>query len=132
MDNWIEAELTALRATWSDVEYILANHHWVLLSDFVIPSGWDKNKIDLAVRLPANLPGEAPYGFWVRNGLSLASGGGVTNYKCPSDSLPFIGNNVWGQFSWAFETWIPPSSPGRPSVMVPFVQSISRRLGERN
>lgn len=132
MDSWIDAELTALRATWSDLEYTFANHHWVLLREFVIPSGWDKSKVDLAVRVPANLPGEAPYGFWVCHGLSLASGAGVTNYRCPSESLPFAATTVWAQFSWAFETWAPPAGPGKPSVMVPFIQSVNRRLEELN
>jgi hypothetical protein len=132
MSEWIDAELAALRTTWPDLEHCVSGHHWVLLRDFAVPAGWSKSTVDLAVRIPANLPGEGPYGFWIGGGIALASNAAVTNYTLASEALPFSGQESWGQFSWAVETWAPPSAPGKPSCMVPFVHSVSRRLAELN
>jgi hypothetical protein len=133
MSDWVDAELAALRNWWPELEYVEASGvHWVLIKDFPVPPRWDTSTADLAVRIPAGLPGEQPYGFWIKSGIALATGAQVTNYTFPSAILPFTDDNQWGQFSWSYDGWAAPSAPGQPAVMPLFVQSVSRRLGECN
>jgi hypothetical protein len=105
---------------------------WVVISDFVVPAGWSKSEVDLGVRIPENLPGQEPYGFWVRGGISLADGATPSNYSFPGERVPLFPEDLWGQFSWAPIAWAPGAEPGRGTSMVSFVFSISKRLQELN
>lgn len=129
MNEWAVHELASLRVMWPELEFHPAGQ-WVLISDFAVPEGWSKTNIDVAVRIPENLPGQEPYGFWVRDGLTLAGGAVPSNYTISTEP-PFPGTQ-WGQFSWAFDRWAPGVEPGQGTGMVHFVQSVAKRLSELN
>jgi hypothetical protein len=126
--DWVADELTRLRGFWPDLEYF-PDGHWILKRAYVLPPGWTQAQVDLAIRIPAGLPAEAPYGFWVRNGLTLASGGAIGNYAFPSDALP-MSSDPWGKFSWSPALWTPKKQPGLGTGMVHFAESVWRRLEE--
>ena len=131
MNAWIPAELARLRTNWPQLRYE-ENGHWVLLPGYLVPEGWNRTTTDLAVRIPENLPGQEPYGFWVRGGIALADGTAPTNYVFPGEAVPFEPSAQWGQFSWSLEGWAPGAQPGAGTGMVHFVQSIRHRLEELN
>jgi hypothetical protein len=125
---WLTGELDLLRSFWPDLEYEESGS-WVLKRNYLLPDGWSHPQVDLAFRIPPNLPAEQPYGFWVRNGLQLASGGLIGNYQFPSEPVPFS-SDQWGKFSWSPEHWRPGTAPGLGDGMVHFVESFRRRLEE--
>jgi hypothetical protein len=131
VNDWAQAELGRLRTNWPQLRYD-AGGHWVLIPGYHVPEGWNQDTIELAVRIPENLPGQEPYGFWVRGGILLADGRTPSNYTFPSESLPFEPPAQWGQFSWSLDGWAPGSHPGAGTGMVHFVQSIYHRLEELN
>jgi len=130
MNEWVDGELALLQKLWPNIEYVL-DGHWVLRREYALPAGWNRSVADLAFRVPQNLPAEQPYGFWIRGGLTLASGLQPANYQFPSDSVPF-GSDSWGRFSWSPEAWSPGAAPGSGHGMVLFAQSFRRRLEELN
>jgi Prokaryotic E2 family E len=132
MTTWVEGESQLLRSFWPDLEFVTQdNLNWVMKPAYALPEGWTQESVDLAFRIPQNMPAEQPYGFWVRGGLRLAGGGDIGNYVFPSDPVPFS-SEPWGRFSWAPVTWTPGTEPGQGAGMVAFVQSFRRRLEELN
>lgn len=131
MTDWHQDELVLLRSTWPSLRFEPAGY-WILIEQFKIVEGWSRTEIDLAIRLPPNLPGQEPYGFWVKGGISLESGNLPSNYTFPSETIPFTGDNQWGQFSWSFNNWAPGAAAGDGTSMVHFVRSVSRRFRELN
>jgi hypothetical protein len=128
MTEWYAGEADLLRSIWPDLQF-MPEGNWVLKPAYALPDGWNRDAVDLAFRIPPNMPGEQPYAFWVRGGLELASGGEIGNYQFPSETLPFS-TDQWGKFSWAPITWSPGTAPGRGDGMVIFVESFRRRLEE--
>lgn len=131
MNEWGAAEFQRLQTHWPKLQY-QPQDDWVMFPDYPLPDGWNRSHVDLAVRIPAGLPAEAPYGFWVRGGLLLKNDSIPTNYTYPSIGVPFDPAASWGQFSWCLEPWAPGSEPGKGTGMVHFVDSIQRRLEELN
>lgn len=130
MNEWGAAELQRMQTEWPNLRHIDQGEDWVMFPDYPLPSGWNVDKVDLAVRVPRGLPAEAPYAFWVRGGLLMDSGKAPDNYTYPSIGLPFDAVSSWGQFSWVLEPWAPGSEPGKGTGMVHFVQSIRHRLAD--
>jgi hypothetical protein len=130
MIDWIAEELKLLRGFWPDLEFI-PDGNWVLRRDYSLPSGWNKEIVDLAIRIPAGFPGEQPYGFWVAGGLVLESAAPISNYAFPSETIPGS-DESWGKFSWSPEAWTPGAEPGQGMGMIHFAQSVWRRLLELN
>ena len=104
--------------------------NWCKIPDLPIPAGWNTGVADVAFQLPDNLPGQEPYAFLVAGGLTMSSGGSISNYTFPVETPPWGGQ--WGQFSWNLDPWTPGAVPGRGSSMVDFVRSFTRRLMELN
>jgi hypothetical protein len=127
MINWVTEELALLRTVWPGLVFV-AGGNWVMRKGYPLPDGWNKPSVDLAIRIPAQLPGEKPYGFWVRGDLLLANGNSPGSYTFPSDSVPFSPAEPWGKFSWDPEIWAPGIKPGEATGMVHFAMSINRRL----
>ena len=127
MPDWVTDELALLRTIWPELQFI-EDGNWVLRPGYTIPEGWDRQKADIAIRIPAQLPGEQPYAFWVRGGLALSNGGQVGAYACPSEAVPFAPAEPWGKFSWAPEVWAPGAKPGEGTGMIHFAISIRQRL----
>ena len=118
-----------LRACWPSLQFVEAGL-WVLLPDHPAPRRlWDRHSVDVAIQIPAELPGQAPYGFYVRSGLSALSGASPTNYTFPCEEPPF-GAGPWGKFSWSPASWQPRSSATAGDNMVGFAHSVAQRLAE--
>jgi hypothetical protein len=125
----VHEELELLRRWRPDLDYE-PSARWVLLRAYRLPEGiWNAAAADVAFQLPAHLPGEAPYGFYVRPGLTLATGASPCNYTYPSVEPPF-GDGPWGKFSWAPVAWRPAADARGGDNMVDFAASIGDRLRE--
>ncbi len=127
MNERIEQELALLRTVYPDLEWH-SESFWVRIPSYPLPDGvWNRSEIELAFQMPQNLPGQQPYGFWVRPGLNLASGGTPNNYTYPVTTP--LGEG-WGQFSWSPISWQPQVEITAGSNMLNFVRSIADRLRE--
>ncbi len=129
MNERIKQELALLRTVYPNLEWH-PDSFWIRIPSYPLPDGaWKQSEIELAVQMPPNLPGQPPYGFWVRPGLQLANGGTPTNYSYPV-STPL--GDGWGQFSWSLISWQPQAEITAGSNMLNFVRSIAHRLREGN
>jgi hypothetical protein len=130
MSPRIEEELGMLKACWPSLQFSEAGL-WVLLPGQPLPDGhWDNTgAVDVAIQIPPQLPGQAPYGFYVRPGLAGAGGQNPTNYTFPSDEPPF-GQGPWGKFSWSPVSWQPREPAAAGDNIVIFAHSVATRLGE--
>lgn len=129
MNDWAAQELELLRRCWPSLVHADGTN-WCKIPDLVVPAGWTRPSVDVAFQIPDALPGQEPYGFWVRDGLALASGAQATNYAFPAESTPWDGQ--WGKFSWSLEPWAPGARPGEGTSPVDFVRSFTGRLQELN
>lgn len=127
--DWVQDELARLRVCFPDLKFE-SSGNWVLMESYELPDGWNRSKADVVFRIPAGLPGEAPYAFWIRDGIKLASGVDPGNYAFPSDAIPFPPDSQWGKFSWNLDPWAPGHQPGAGTGMVNFAYSIANRLRE--
>ena len=78
---------------------------------------------------PQNLPGQEPYGFWVRPPLNLPGNNPPTNTSGPV-ATGF--GDGWQQFSWSFDGWQPGLEPEQGTNLLDWVRSFARRLKEMN
>jgi hypothetical protein len=121
---WEEARLVA--SAYPDVE-VRPSDGWARIPSYPVPPGhWTVDRAEIAFRFPDELPGQAPYGFWVRPVLALKAGGEIRNATVSSN--PFGGE--WQQFSWSVDPWQPGATASEGSNMLHFVRSISQRLSE--
>jgi hypothetical protein len=81
--------------------------------------------VELAFQIPERIPGQAPYGFHVRPGVALRSGGPPNNYTFPTTN-PW--GDGWGTFSWQLEHWNPGARACEGSNMVTFARSFAERF----
>jgi hypothetical protein len=122
----IEDELELLRGWFGDRLDYLTHGHWVLLREFRIPVDlWTPALVELTFQIPEGIPGQAPYGFHVRPGVALVSGGAVNNYNFPT-SNPW--GDGWGTFSWQLEEWRPAASVCDGSNVLDFARSLIERF----
>ncbi len=127
MNEWVEAELGRLRAAFPELD-CPNGEMWCRLGDYDLPAGWSHSRVELAFQVPAGIPGQDPYGFWIRPAITLADGRMPTNASGPVE-VPLLGSG-WLQFSWAPENWRWGPTPGEGLGMVDFVRSVERRLRE--
>ncbi|WP_159601591.1 E2/UBC family protein [Agromyces humi] len=80
----------------------------LILRDFVLPAGFDREKIDLLVRLPAGFPDTAPDMFWVNPQVRLTKTGA---FPRAADVMETVGGRQWQRFSRHFS-----GSPWRPGI----------------
>jgi hypothetical protein len=119
-------ELALLRTAYPDVEF-RPDDLWARLPEYPLAQEiWGRSACEVAFRFP-ELPGQPPYGFWVRPDLSLVSGVAVQNYTFPV-VIPF--GEAWGQFSWSPDEWLPGASVRGGSNILRWVQSFALRLAE--
>ena len=120
-------EVSLLIAAYPAMEW-RPQDRWARIPTYRAPVAlWTLESFEVAFQLPAQLPGQAPYGFWVRPGLQLLAGGTVNNYSYPV-TTPFGAG--WGQFSWAPEIWQPGQTVRSGTNMLDFVKSFAARLRE--
>lgn len=125
MNARAEAEATLVASAYPDLE--VNPDGWARIGRCPIPGEiWTVDLAEVAFRFPPNLPGEAPYGFWVRPPLVLRSGAAVQNVTMAS--TPF--GDGWLQFSWSAEPWQPGAAPSDGTSMLHFVRSFATRLSE--
>lgn len=128
MTDRVRQELEMLKACWPDLEYH-DDGHWVRISRYSIPTDiWTVTEVEVCFQIPEGLPGQAPYGFYVRPQMILQGGGKPNNYEFPANGPPF--GMGWGKFSWQLEPWQPEADPATGSNMVNFVRSFRYRLRE--
>jgi hypothetical protein len=128
MNTRIGQELEMLKGCWPELEY-REEGHWVRIPRYLVPGDiWKVTEIEVSFQIPENLPGQAPYAFYVRPDMVLRDGRGPKDYTNPANAQPF--GEGWGKFSWQLEPWLPTADPARGSNMVNFVQSFANRLRE--
>lgn len=122
------AELGMLQTWFEGLEYLPAGD-WVILRDYNLGDGWIPARVHIAFQIPANLPGQAPYAFYVSQPVTF-QGQQPSNYTHPLQpgTVPFDGQ--WAQFSWAPDLWTPAQDPSAGDNMVHFALSIATRLRE--
>jgi hypothetical protein len=126
MSSRIESELALLRTHYPNLVYLEAGH-WVQIPAYRLPAGiWLRTEVDVCFQIPAGIPGEAPYGFYVPH-LLLANGGSPNNYAYPA-TTPF--GTDWGKFSWTLEPWSPNADVTSGSNMLNFARSFYERFKE--
>lgn len=123
----IEAELGLLRSNFPDLDY-LPDGHWVRLGEWMVPGDvWGQSVVEVCFQMPERLPGQGPYGFYVRPGVTLTSGQAIANYAYPA-STGF--GDGWGKFSWQLEQWAPTDDLVAGTNMTNFVRSFQDRFSE--
>lgn len=119
----VQAEIELLERRYSDVE--CRDDGWCRLGRYELPEGWSESEVELAFRVPLNIPGEIPYAFWTRPFLTLKSGAAPNNTSGPVETG--FGQS-WQQWSWQLEGWSPGPTPQDGNNMVDHVRSIAYRL----
>jgi hypothetical protein len=123
----VEEEIALLREHFPAIE-VRPDLVWARIPEYEVPSHlWRQDLVEVVFQFPPGLPGQQPYGFWIRPRLDLASGGVVNNFTFPV-STPF-GDN-FGQFSWAPEVWAPHADLKAGTNMLDFVRSFRTRLAQ--
>lgn len=124
MSARLAEELALLRTVYPDLEY-RADGDWVRIPAYPLDeSVWGIASCEIAFTIP--LPGQPPYAFRVRPGLSVR-GAAPQSYTYPVET-PF--GPGWGQFSWAPEAWEPGATVARGANMLRWAQSFAVRLAE--
>ncbi|MFL5886710.1 MAG: hypothetical protein ACJ77M_16695 [Thermoleophilaceae bacterium] len=129
MSERLQEELELLKAAYPDLEHRSANGiDWVRLPSYPVPGqAFRQDSVEAVFQIPPQT-GEAPYGFWLRPGLTLLSGNPVQNYTYP-ESTPWGGD--FGKLSWApAEPWIPKAEIRAGSNMLNWARSLADRLAE--
>jgi hypothetical protein len=128
MTERIAAELDLIRSEYPDLEF-REEDLWGRIPAYPMPPGWDREHADIAFRVPTDLFGQEPYGFWVTPPLQLPGGSAPSNTSGPVATGFGEG---WQQFSWAPDGWKPGPEPRAGTNMLDFVRSFARRLAEVN
>ncbi len=124
----LQAELQLLKRRYPELE--ARDDGWCRFASYSLPDGWSSQQVELAFRVPENLPGEIPYAFWTRPVLTLSGGGPPSNADGPPVEIVF--GSGWQQWSWQLEDWRPADTPAAGSNMVDHVRSIGYRFEELN
>jgi hypothetical protein len=119
----VQVEIELLEQRCPDVE--CRDDGWCRLARYELPEGWNESEVELAFRVPLNIPGEIPYAFWTRPFLTLKSGAAPNNTSGPVETGFGQG---WQQWSWQLEGWSPGPTPHDGSNIVDHVRSIAYRL----
>jgi len=123
----IASEVELLRVAFPDLEYRPAGQ-WVRIPRHPLPDGiWSRKSAEVCFQIPENLPAQAPYGFYVRPGLSLISGGEILNYVYPA---PTAFGDDWGKFSWQLLEWAPTADLVVGTNILNFARSFMSRFQE--
>src|SRR5262249_20328141 len=64
----VEAEIELLRDRYPMLE---VQGLWVRIPGYALPTGWSRDKTDVAIQIPPNYPGGPPYGIYVPSDLKF-------------------------------------------------------------
>ncbi len=124
----IQAEIDYLKQSFPDLQYI-EKGRWVLIPNQQLSDGWSPSIDDVAFQIPQNgYPGNAPYGIYVRAGITF-NGQLPNNYNSNvSPQPPFEGD--WGILSWTAVGghWKPGATVASGANLVNWVNSFSVRF----
>jgi hypothetical protein len=124
MSDRIAAEMAILRTVFPDAE-LHADGQTVRIPAYPLDrSIWGLTSCEVAFAIA--LPGQPPYAFRVRPGLSLITGAQIQNYSYPVTTA--FGSD-WGQFSWSPEIWTAADDAKMGSVLS-WARSFADRLAE--
>ncbi len=127
MQERIQEELTLLRDSYPDMEYV-PDGQWVKIPRYPLPPGWNHEHTDVAFQIPTGYPGAHPYGIYVPTGLRYQNAQ-PQNYTEPAKTNPPF-QGVWGIFSWQPETWNPSAEITAGSNLWTWVRGFSVRFKE--
>ena len=123
----VEQELELLRRNFPQLEYLAAGQ-WVRIPQYGLPDSiWDRDCVEVCFQIPEQIPGQPPYGFYVRPNLNLKNGQQILNYAYPAPT-GFGGD--WGKFSWQLAVWAPTADLVSGTNMVNFARSFVDRFTE--
>ena len=105
------------------------NYDWVVIPDFPLPDGYNRQITKLLFLIPNTYPHTAPDCFYVETGLRLVSGNMPSNYN-EEMSVPVGGS--WGYFSWHPEIWQPKDDIQSGDNLLSFIKVVNLRLREAN
>jgi hypothetical protein len=125
MNERVEAEAAIVRAAYSEME--CREDGWARIPAYPIPPGWGVEIAEAAFLFPPGLPGQKPYGFWIRPPLLLPNGTWPTNSTPANTGF----GSGWQQFSWDVD-WSPGAEPEQGTNMLDWVRSFALRLREVN
>ncbi len=126
----LQREFELVQTEYGDVE-IGPNLDWVLIKEWLLPTGWNKTATQVLVLIPPGYPITPPDNFYTDNELRLASGGQPGN---SSPNIPHLGKS-WLQFSYHVEPedWKPHADLLKGHNLFTFLKvGIMRRLSETN
>jgi hypothetical protein len=121
----VQAEIELLKQRVPSLE--CRDDGWCRLASYPTLEGWSESEVELAFRVPPNVPGEMPYGFWTKPIVTLKDGNLPNNATAPAETGFGPG---WQQWSWQLEDWRPGPTPAAGSNVVDHFHSIAYRLRE--
>ena len=128
MRERIIQEITFLREKFPNLQHG-ENHDWVMIPDFPLCDGYNRNSTKLLFLIPNTYPHTGPDCFYVEIGLRLVNGNMPSNYN-EEMSVPVGGN--WGYFSWHPEIWQATDQIEEGDNLLSFLKVVSLRLREAN
>jgi hypothetical protein len=121
----VQAEIELLQQRYPGLE--CRDDGWCCLARYALPDGWHPSEVQLAFRVPQNIPGEQPYAYWTKPQVTLKDGGTPNNTTAPVETGFGPG---WQQWSWQLENWHPGSTPAEGSNTADHFRSIAYRFQE--
>jgi len=122
-----QAELMLLQNRYPAIEHRPGG--WCRLARYELVEGWSARVTDVAFQIPADVPGQAPYGFWTSAFLMIENGGPPGNTSGP---VQIVFGEAWQQWSIQLDAWQPGVTPEAGTNMVDFARAIEQRLTELN
>lgn len=125
--NRIQREIEILRRSYPQVEYV-SNGQWIRIRKYPLPTGWNRDHIDVAFQIPTAYPGTKPYGIYVPAGLKY-KGNPPKNYVEPAKTKPPF-EGAWGVLSWQPKDWNPKADVTAGSNLWAWARSFYERFKE--
>ena len=102
---------------------------WVIIKNYQLPLGWNRNETDILINIPAGYPTTPPDNFFVPVGMKLENGSSINAY---TESHMHWGKQ-WGQFSYhSTGDWSPSNEMLDGDTLLTFMLSVKKRLSEVN
>lgn len=125
----ITREVALLQSAYLGLQY--DGGSWVLIPNYLLPSGWNRERTDVAFQIPTGYPATPPYGIYVPTGIRFGAASPSSYTEPAANQPPFPG--TWAIFSWSPDDgeWQVPSAEtiGRASLMS-FVRGFQVRFAQ--
>jgi hypothetical protein len=128
MKERMSKELELLRAKYPNLQHG-ENYDWILIPDFPLLEGWNRQQTKLLFIIPPTYPHTSPDNFYVESGLRLANGNMPGSYS-EGAGVPVGG--TWGCFSWHAEAerWHSSDTIKDGDNLLTFMRAVNIRLRE--